>query len=187
MFKQRVKNNIQKCNTCRDYIKIRNMLNDYGIEKFYLESDIFENYHIKTNNNIFAKMIVGECDEEKAKQFKHIDENFILITSPENNSHKLLTPKTLEWETFNILTLGEKHISLLKRMKEIALFYIEENNIEKYGLFFHCYPFNSINTLHLHIVNLSIEPDFQYNRNNLLLDNVISVLENNISYLKWKI
>ena len=175
-FKEILRNKkITGSSEIEDYIKIRNTLQEYGLDKFYLEMEkekIFINGYINTRNNPFAKMILNRSNE---KFFECQD--FILTSSLHNTYHKLLIPKKLEWYYFNILTLTKEEIPILKRMKFIALTYVLEKRIKNYGLYFHCYPFNTVNTLHLHIVDLDQEPKFQYNSNNLTLDDTIRALE----------
>ena len=165
MFKSLVKGNIR---SKEDFIRIRKLLSKYGVNKIYDEISYFENGAI-TKKDPFARMIHGELLE----QFIDLGD-FILITSPDNPNHKLLTPKILDCTKFNILTLTAQDIPLLERMREIAMYYVNPDN---YGLFFHCYPYNSVYCLHLHIVDIDKEPNFVHKRNNLRLDDAISVLK----------
>jgi hypothetical protein len=176
MFRNYALNKMKKCCTIEDYAMIRNLLDEYGIEKFRFEMEekgIFIGNTINTKNNAFAEMVLGK----KSHQWEEIDEDFILIDSNENITHKFIVPKMSEWDSFNVLTLSKKHVELLKRMRNIAFLYAFEYRIRKFGLYFHCYPFNSVHTLHLHIVDLNTEPEFLNKTNNLKLDDIISYLE----------
>lgn len=168
MFKSLVRKRMKTCWNSQDYIQIRELLKQYGVEKIYQEIDCFENGKT-SKKDPFARMICGELLD----QFVDIGD-FIIVTPPNNPYHKLLTPKILEQEYFNILTLSSKDIPLLEKMKEIALNYV---NIDNYGLYFHCYPFNTVYCLHLHIVDLDKEPLFNNKINNLNIDDVINVLK----------
>lgn len=122
--------------------------------------------------------------------------------------HRLLIIKDDTIRHFNVLTFGmdddginnellQQDIDLLKQMKDAALLYVDKvringldgpdgetwsNNI---GLFFHCFPFNSVQSLHLHIVDLNKKgPAFyKYENQNLPIDEVIKVLENELKHL----
>ena len=103
MFSSFVKKSIKKCNSKEDYIRIRELLNVYGFKKFYWEMEqinTFKNGYITSNP--FTEMILGI--DEKEQEFIDLGD-FILITCNYNKSHKLLTPKNLNWKYFNILTL----------------------------------------------------------------------------------
>lgn len=182
MFRSLVKQNLKKCNNLEDYTKMKSLLHDYGIQKFYNNMEnlgVFKERKIHPINNPFAQMILGE----KRNEFIDYDyydvypnKNFILIDHPSKSCHKFLSPKNLDWETFNVLTLTPSHLPLLKDMKKVANLYAFENSIKNFGLFFHCYPFNSVNTLHLHIVNLDVDKKFLNKTNNLKIDDVINYL-----------
>ena len=185
MFKKIVKNKFNKCNTKEEYIQIRNELKEFGVENFYLEMEnvgIFKDGYINHQNNPFAKMVLGINREYVEIGFKDEDEcNFICINSPpyENQKHKFISPKILEWDTFNILTLSEKDIPMLLNMKELATSYVQVMEYDNFSFAFHCYPFNTVHTLHLHIVDLDSEPSFANKTNNLSIDDVLEVLQEN--------
>lgn len=117
--------------------------------------------------------------------------------------HRFLTIKDPTIRRFNVLTFGmdynstidntnadllKEDIELLKQMKDAALLYVDkarenkewsEGTDKDVGLFFHCFPFNSIQSLHLHIVDLNNTGDsFDFQKHkNLPIDDVIQVLE----------
>ena len=78
--------------------------------------------------------------------------------------HEFLLLRDLWWETFNVLTFAAQRtpgayasaIDLLDRMEVTALEYARRSGWSpNVGLFFHCYPQNSVQALHLHIVDWS--------------------------------
>lgn len=81
-----------------------------------------------------------------------------------SKNHKFLCLKSLEWSTFNILTFGmnpdvnlSSCIDILDEMELTALNYTKKYNwSNNIGLYFHCLPFNSVQLLHLHIIDLDI-------------------------------
>lgn len=153
--------------------------------------------------NPFARIIVGKM-ENPCKDVTNNDDYVILQNRPDNDAnwnsddpawvgkssmsknHKFLSPKLDTWSCFNVLTLGmgkdlslDEAVDMLNEMKDVAMKYAKQKawsmNI---GLYFHCYPFNSIQTLHLHIVDLdTIGPSFEaLAYKNLSLDDVKSCL-----------
>lgn len=77
--------------------------------------------------------------------------------------HEFLLPRSPHWSSFNVLTLGLEPdqltlleaIEMLDEMERIACEYAGARGWSpQLGLYFHCYPLNSISTLHLHMVDL---------------------------------
>jgi hypothetical protein len=98
--------------------------------------------------------------------------------------HVFMTTKNMDWHLFNVLTLGMKQTDLefLERMKEAATMYAKSRGWKRTGMYFHCFPLNSVHSLHLHIVNLDrvgVHHHRQYMKN-LPLDAVITELKNSI-------
>ena len=121
--------------------------------------------------------------------------------------HKFMVLKDLTWTWFNVLVFGicycdsckgndplcekcnyeaELRIAIkkMKDMKEAAKAYAKlENWSDQLGLFIHCYPHCSVNSTHLHILDLS-EPGptfWHLNFKNLPLDSAIEVLEEELN------
>ena len=176
-FRQLAKSQVNACNNEREYVRIRALLRGYGFNRFYNEMEkkkIFQNGEISNYNNVFAQML----RDPKIKRQEYLSmKNFIMITCYRNTDHKLLTPRSLEWDSFNVLTLSKKHLPMLKNMKKIAESWAIIYHYRKPFFCFHCHPFNSVQTLHLHVVDLAKEPNFYRNRYNLSLDTVIKVIE----------
>ena len=185
MFRNLIREKMKTCNSLEDYRQIKKLLEEYGIEKFRQEMEdmkIFKRFEeqgqeevtqINPENNPFAQMLFGKY----SNQFEKINKDFILIDSDENLTHKFLVPKILDWDCFNVLTLTKKHLPLLKQIKTLAFLYAFDNAIRKFGLYFHCYPFNTVHMLHLHIVDLNAEPEFLSKINNLKIDDIITYFE----------
>jgi len=105
----------------------------------------------------------------------------------------VLTTKDPKWQWFNALVLGlvedtdgspleslEKALAEVRLWKEAAMRYTKEMSWDgPIGLYFHSYPYNSVNSLHLHIVDLStVGPTFEKLQfKNLSIDDVLEVLE----------
>lgn len=169
---------LKQCSSKGDYIKMREYLKDYGIDKFYNEMEnknVFKNECLVEIDNPFVKMIKNLSNKEQ--EFIDIG-SYILITCNYNKKHKLLTPKRLDWKSFNVLTLDKKDLPMLYEMKELSEMIISIFEWKNTCVCFHCFPFNSVQALHLHIVDLSSEPNFHL-QNNLSIDDVISTIQEN--------
>lgn len=103
------------------------------------------------------------------------------MAGPDENGpgHVFMTSRNLHWTKFNILTIND--VSFLERMKKNAQMYTDARGWKNYGLYFHCFPLNSVQSLHLHIVNLdTIGPHYATQQTkNLSIDDAISVIANN--------
>lgn len=104
------------------------------------------------------------------------------MAGPDANGpgHVFMTTTNLHWSYFNILTIRD--LSFLRRMKVNADAYARARGWKRYGLYFHCFPLNSVQSLHLHIVNLdTVGPHFKSQEcKNVSLDDAIKILlENN--------
>ena len=103
------------------------------------------------------------------------------MAGPDANGpgHVFMTSTNLHWTKFNILTIND--VSFLERLKVNAEKYVKGRGWARYGFYFHCFPLNSVQSLHLHIVNLdAIGPHFDTQRTkNLHLDDAITVISNN--------
>jgi len=113
-----------------------------------------------------------------------------------SHRHKFLLLKDLHWQWFNCLVLGmipaEKKgvtirtaIATLELMKAAALTYCANKGgwSKQVGLFFHCFGHNSVNSLHLHVLDMSeLGPTFwKLESKNVPLDAVLRVLQEEVS------
>jgi hypothetical protein len=158
MFKRKIKERFKGCYTREDFLKIRRELKNFGEDNFKKEYNL-----ISSKYNPFIKLILGKTRDNCIDY-----DDFILTPDRDHKDHYLLLPKDTSY--FNILTLTKKDIPMLKNMKEIII-----NNLGDKVLFFHCYPFNSIHTIHLHIFE---KDTYIHKTNDLNIDDVIFVIEN---------
>ena len=158
MFKKHIKERFKGCCTREDFLKIRRELKNFDEEIFKKEYEI-----ISSKYNPFIKLILG-----KTKDICIDHGDFVLTPDRDHKDHSLLLPKDTSY--FNILTMTKKDLPMLKNMKEII-----KNNLGEKELYFHCYPFNSIHTLHLHIFSKST---YNHRSNDLNIDDAIFVIEN---------
>jgi hypothetical protein len=97
--------------------------------------------------------------------------------------HQFLLVRSLHWSTFNVAAFGigggaaelKSAVQLLDQMEATARQYTQSAGWSKeLGLFFHCFPFNSVNALHLHMVDMTVRgPTFEHlNHKNLSLHTV---------------
>lgn len=158
MFKTFVRNNYKEICSRKNFLEIRE-----DLKKFDFDSELSL---LKKRNNPLIKIVEGKSME------KYVDFGKMILTVDKfDKNHFLLIPKDLSY--FNVLNMSALDIPLLQEMKNIVKKHVEKDD-EKYVLFFHCYPFNSIHTLHLHIVKME---HYISKNNNLLLDDVIYVLQ----------
>ena len=101
--------------------------------------------------------------------------------------HRFLLLKDLHWGWFNCLAFGIRGgaaladaVATLEAMKEAALSYTRADGgwSTSVGLYLHCYPLNSVQALHLHIVDLAaVGPTHAaLAHKNLPIDAVLEVL-----------
>jgi len=109
--------------------------------------------------------------------------------------HRFLTTKNLHWQWFNALCVGMLHpdeggatveeaIAELEAMRTAALEFTAYSPewSKNVGLFFHVFGHNSVNSLHLHIIDLDfVGPTFKHFRyKNCPLDSIIKVLKEEV-------
>ncbi|CAE8735128.1 unnamed protein product [Polarella glacialis] len=109
--------------------------------------------------------------------------------------HKFLTVKDLHWQWFNAVSFGivpdkyngaplEKALAKVELMKAAALLYTANAGgwSDKVGLFFHVFGHNSVNSLHLHIVDLEVVgPTFwHFEYKNCPMDVVLKVMREEV-------
>merc|ERR1711920_773850 len=103
-----------------------------------------------------------------------------------SRNHRFLVTRNLFWGWFNVLVFGmldnlQEAIDTLQRMREAALLYVQtkEGWSSNVGLFFHVYSLSSVNSLHLHIVDMDqVGPTYDVIKHrNMCLDDVLNVLE----------
>ena len=98
------------------------------------------------------------------------DSNWLIAKENEDASmsayHQFIGIKDTSWQYFNALTFGleisESYKSVLNMFNEleiIANLWAKKNNIPKeyLGCYFHIYPFNSVQSLHMHMIDLRKE------------------------------
>lgn len=110
--------------------------------------------------------------------------------------HKFLIMKDLHWQWFNALVFGmvpanqggvgtRAALAVVELMKAAALTYTSNRGdwSSQVGLFFHIFGHNSVNALHLHIVDMSeLGPSFwKLDKKNCPLDAVLTVLKEEIA------
>jgi hypothetical protein len=119
-----------------------------------------------------------------------------------SSCHELLIPLELSWEWFNILTVGmvgdlqtrlagcKAALERIVRMRDASIHYISKLPKQGFegdvGMFFHCFPYCKVNSMHMHILDVT-EANNCFSENayrNLGLGDVITVLESDIESLQ---
>lgn len=186
-------------NTAKDFSQIRNEVREFGIENFknHLRNlnIIDKEDKIPKDSNFFAKQISKSKDDHILfSNLPDKDENW-MSDSPEyigrasmSKTHKLLVIKDFSISNFNVIFLGienddkikEEAIKTLNIFEQLAFSYGQNLGIseEDILMYFHCYPTNSINITHLHILDKNfLSPSFYFNHwKNLSLDDVRRVI-----------
>ena len=190
--------------TIDDYLYLRNLLRTYTpgrhLSDLQEKGKVSKDGIIYPDNDPFSRTITKmKCqntnDKLNSDQFivikklykpehpyNHSPKNPIL----EQRRYSLIIPCNLDWSLGNVLTMGmdpsipvQESIKLLKKMKEVAIEYTQEKGWSNPEFFFHIHPQNSIETLHLHV----LDPIYQWNdyldniSRGIKLDDVISALE----------
>eukprot|EP00435_Cladocopium_sp_Y103_P060192 s481_g22.t1 len=116
--------------------------------------------------------------------------------------HRFLTTKDLRWSFFNALTLGmteeesdlrstalSEAIQLLEDLRSAAVTYVcgrrQQGWSEQLGLYFHVFGHNSVNSLHLHMVDMkAVGPTFRkLEYKNCPLNAILKVLQEELAQL----
>ena len=140
----------------------------------------------------FNVLTMGLVDVAKADAVHHDEEE---MRSEEANLE--LNIRTLESALACLRTMREAAFAFVKEdaksgwsLREKNVFQKETNQhgveLADIGLYFHCYPHCSVNSLHLHIVDLSkTGPTYEACRfKNLSMDMVLTALEDEIKEYK---
>lgn len=115
--------------------------------------------------------------------------------------HRFLTTKDLRWSFFNALTLGmtdesdlraalSEAIQLLEDLRSAAVTYVggrrQQGWSEQLGLYFHVFGHNSVNSLHLHMVDMkAVGPTFRkLEYKNCPLNAILKVLQEEMAQLQ---
>merc|ERR1719478_684947 len=96
-----------------------------------------------------------------------------LKASSMSGRHDFLLGRDLGWEWFNIVAFGlvdnvDVALAKLQNMKDAATLYVQNTPVpwsDNLGFFFHCYPFCTQRSLHLHVIDLDmVTPGFDYHK-----------------------
>ena len=93
---------------------------------------------------------------ENDRDWNDVNNKAVSMCGPDENGpgHVFITTKNLNWVGFNITTIVlEKNVKFLIKLKEVATEYAKYRGWGKAGFYFHCFPHNSVNSLHLHVCN----------------------------------
>ena len=186
------------------------------IYKNYLDNERKLEYG-RTPNYIFRKFKTNNTMKDEIEKLVDYPEFFITRNKISeqiqysdselgsiSKNHRLLITRSKNWKRFNVLTMGlggdiksfEDDIAFLKTMKRAAEYYIKETRnklgwpaeSKDIGLFFHCFPQNTIDVLHLHIVDIksynTTNTLVKHSNKNLHIDNVILELESELKTMR---
>lgn len=109
------------------------------------------------------------------------DFNEASMAGPDDNGpgHVFITTKNLNVDYFNVLPIALKNdVRFLEELLLAALEYSKNRGWTNPGFYFHSYPLNSVQSLHLHVINKDkLGPMFhKKNYSNLDIYDVLSLL-----------
>lgn len=195
-----------------DFAALRKEVANFGVENFknvLVASGILnDNYKIPFDSSFFARELSKSEDTHMIfPNIKWKDELWFtedkkyLGRASMSKTHKLLVINNFDYENFNVLMLAIENIENIennRKIKERALETINEIERLSYsycdfleiknedmGLYFHCYPTNSVHITHVHILDKSfLSPSFYVNYwKNLPLDAVRTVIHQELKSL----
>ena len=127
--------------------------------------NVFARYAANQMVNIVDQSIIKNYSDEwmicynkpeNDEKWNHFENKNVSMCGPDENGpgHVFITTKDLNWKNFNIATIVlYKKINFLLKLKEVANEYVKQRGWKKAGFYFHCFPHNTVNSLHLHVVN----------------------------------
>ena len=156
IYKFLVNNNFIECETNCMNFKTDALLTT-GTKPF----NVFARYAFNQMvNTVDQSIIKNYSDEwmicynkpENDKNWNHFDNKGVSMCGPDENGpgHVFITTKDLNWKNFNIATIVlYKKVNFLLKLKKVANEYVKQRGWKKAGFYFHCFPYNSVNSLHL--------------------------------------
>ena len=134
-----------------------------------------------------AERFLLACNRKENDEHWHSSAPEWLGKAAMSQRHRFLLLRDLDWSWFNALVFGMRDgaqlaeaVATLEAMREAALSYTRADGgwSTSVGLYLHCYPLNSVQALHLHIVDLAaVGPSYKHlSHKNLSLDAVLTVL-----------
>lgn len=192
-----LKKYIRYCEDINAYDKIKTKFRQNNI----IDDDDFLTVGVGTFN-VFASIVTGNTQNNVDQSLlgKHADK-FVLchnrpindekwddpefygasMAGPDENGpgHVFITTKNLHFDTFNILPIVlKKNTQFIQDLLLAALEYTGNRGWKNPGFYFHCYPNNSVQSLHIHVVNKDKPgPTFHTQcKKNLCIYDVLNVL-----------
>ena len=174
---------INDIDTLRRHIEYCKQTNEFErIKREFREKNIIDAHDILTTGtgpfNVFASMVTGNIPNKVDQSILgvHADKFMVCHNRPINDEkwddptfdggsmagpdangpgHVFITTKDLHVDKFNVLPIIlNKNIVFLREILEAALEYARNRGWSNPGFYFHCYPLNSVQSLHLHVINM---------------------------------
>lgn len=199
---------INDTETLLKYIDYAKKHNHYELikEKFKKENIVDDDNMLTTNDkpfNIFARLasgvmknnvdqsLLGEYSDrfmichnrpKNDENWNNLDFPGASMAGPDENGpgHVFITAKNLGYHRFNILPIIlENDVRYLGDLLLAAMKYTSNRGWTRPGFYFHCYPHNSVQSLHLHVLNMdNLGPWFEAGvHKNLNIYDVLSIME----------
>lgn len=119
-----------------------------GVMKTHVDQSIIDKYS--------DRWVVCHNLRENDMNWKDTNNKRVSMCGPNDTGpgHVFITTTNLDWTLFNVLTIVHTgNVDFLLELKEVAELYVKERGLKNYGFYFHCFPHNSVNSLHLHVCN----------------------------------
>jgi hypothetical protein len=199
---------INDVTTLRQHIAHCKQTYAYGhLKNEFREKKIIDTNDILTTGvgpfNVFASMVTGDTPNKVDQSLlgKHTDKFMLCHNRPINDEkwddhtfdggsmagpdengpgHVFITTKDLHVDKFNVLPIVlMKNITFLRELLEAALEYTSNRGWSNPGFYFHCWPLNSVQSLHLHVINRDRLGHMFYKKRhaNLSIYDAINMLE----------
>lgn len=199
---------INDVETLTTYIEYAKRNNHYELIKKKFKKDNFldDNDNLTTGEkpfNIFARIAAGKTNQNVDQSLlgNHSSNFIVCHNKPENDEnwnnpdfpaasmagpdengpgHVFITTKNLSYHRFNILPIIlENNVRFLSEMLLAAIEYTKNRKWSRPGFYFHCYPHNTVQSLHLHVINMeTVGPWFKAGEyKNLNIHDVLSIMK----------
>ena len=146
--------------------------------------------HVQEANNLLPQELQDEfvvCFNRKEnEEMWESDDPAWIGKASMSKRHVFITTKNISWQRFNVLVYGmfgdrEDSLKMLHGMKRCAEAFVKTRDdwSENVGMFLHVYGACSVNSMHLHVIDLDYTgPSYEaIHHRNLSIDDVITAIE----------
>lgn len=207
------KTSFPNCQTAAEYCRMRDGCRQLGPQQIH--DDLASQGYIERTGllavgpdspfNVFARITAGVYVQEEmvgeAERMSLAHQAYFMPACGRGKTnmsdrHRFMLIKDLSWWWFNALVIGmkgagalEESIRIVTEMEKASREYASASDLgwsSNIGLYFHVYGHNSVNSLHLHIVDLDATTKFydELNYKNLPVGEVLATLKAELAVCK---